>query len=378
VKALLVSNDFLPQVGGIQQYTDNIARRLEGGAAFAASHPQAAASDASLPYPVYRGASRYMLPSRRTAAAIGQATAAEGTDVILFMAPWPLPALGPRIGLPWAAVCHGAELVMASRAPGPKQLLARWLRRAGCIFAVSAYTGRHARALVGPDGPPIRLLRTGVPLDVFRPLIDGSPIRQRHELGDGPVVVCVGRLVARKGQDNLVRAMPAVRRRVPGAQLLLVGDGPLRRRLERMAAEREPGSVVLAGQVPWAELPLYHAAGDVFACPNRSRWGGWEQEGFGVIFLEAQACGRPVVAGRSGGAPEALVERETGLLVDGSSTSDIVEALVWLLEDRERARRMGDAGRRFVEECFDWDDIVGRLAADLEVLAAGKDLESEL
>lgn len=378
MNALLVSNDFLPQVGGIQQYSDNIARRLPGAAAFAAAHPDAAACDQGLPYPVHRGRRRYMLPSPRTRRELGAAIAAERSDVLLFMTPWPLPALGPGTCLPFAVCTHGAELVLAGRTPGLGRLLASWLRRAHCLYTVSSYTGRHLRALVGPGGPPIRYLRTGIDLDTFHPSVDGSAIRERHGLVESPLVVCVGRLVARKGQDMLIRALPRVRSAVPGARVLLVGEGPDRSRLEKLANEVAPGMVTFAGRVPWDELPRHHAAADVFASPNRSRWAGYEQEGFGVIFLEAQACARPVVAGRSGGAPEALVENETGLLVDGSSVDSVATAVIRLLRDPKRAREMGEAGRRFVESNFQWEEIVGRLRSDLEALVEGKELESEL
>ena len=318
-----------------------------------------------------------MLPSRRVERALRDVITIEEPDVVLFMAPWPLPVLGPRLGIPWAACSHGAELVLPSRVPGLRSLLARSLRGAGCLFSVSCYTACHLRALVGAAGPPIRLLRTGVDLATFHPGVDGGAVRRRHGLGDDPVIVCVGRLVARKGQDVLIRAMPEVRRRIPDARLLLVGEGPMQRKLEKMAGEVASGAVTFTGRVPWGELPGHHAAGDVFSSPNRSRWRGLEQEGFGVIFLEAQACGRPVVAGRSGGAPEALVEGETGLLVDGASVRQVAAALVDLLREPSRARRMGEAGRRFVEDNFAWDGIIGRLVVDLEAVVAGKSPESD-
>jgi phosphatidylinositol alpha-1,6-mannosyltransferase len=377
VRTLLVSNDFLPQVGGIQQYTDNILRRLPDAAAFVAAHAEAAAHDRDAPYPVVRSSSRYMFPTAATARELEAAVEQTGADVLLFATPWPLVSLGRRIGLPTAVCTHGAELIMPARIPGARAALARDLREADVVYSVSGNTGRYVRKLVGDDGPPVRLLRAGAPLERFTPDADGHAVRARYDLDGHPVVVCVGRLVRRKGQDVLVKAWPRVREAIPDARLLLVGDGPLRDDLAAAAARQPDGAVTLTGRVPWDELPAHHAAADVFAHPNRDRWLGLESEGFGVIFLEAQSVGRPVVAGDSGGAPEALLPGRTGLLVDGSSVDDVASVIIELLSDPARCRQMGAAGRRFVEEQFDPDVIVARLHDDLTELAQGRRLQTE-
>lgn len=378
VRTLLVSNDFLPQVGGIQQYTDNILRRLPDASAFVAAHPDAATHDQHAPYRVLRSSRRYMLPTAAVARELQAAIEQTDADVLLFATPWPLVSLGPRLSMPTAVCTHGAELIMPARIPGTRALLTRDLRRADVVYSVSRHTGQHVRDLVGRDGPPIRYLRTGVPLDRFSPDEDGQAIRDRYDLDGDPVVACVGRLVKRKGQDVLVEAWPRVREEIPNARLLLVGEGPLLDDLATAAQRQPTGAVTLTGRVPWEELPAHHAAADVFAHPNRDRWLGLESEGFGVIFLEAQAVGRPVIAGDSGGAPEALVPGETGVLVDGSSVTAVADAVVSMLSDPARCKQMGTAGRRFVEENFDWDVIVARLHDDLAGLAAGTRPESEL
>ncbi|MBY5162540.1 glycosyltransferase family 4 protein [Salsipaludibacter albus] len=379
-RPLLVTNDFLPVVGGIQQYTDNVLARLDDAAAFAPHHPAAAEHDQSAPYPVHRssdppdrlrGPDGWMLPTEAVTAQVAAAVVEHGANVLLFAAPWPLVPIAARLGLPAVVMTHGAELVMPANLPGAAGLLRRHLRSAALLTTVSAWTGRHLRDLVGADGPPIRFLRTGVPLDTFAPTVDGTRVRARHGLGDDPVAVFVGRHVARKGIDVLVEHWSRVREHVPRARLLVTGTGDLTDRLMATAAARDDDAIVFAGRVPWDELPAHHAAGDVFVHPNRTRWGGLEQEGFGVIFLEAQAVGRPVVAGDSGGSPEALVPGETGLLVDGTDPSEVVAAVVTLLSDRERARAMGRAGRRFVEEHFDWDRIVAGFRDDLDAVVAG-------
>ncbi len=383
MRTLVVSNDFLPQVGGIQQYLDNILRRLPDAAAFAADHPEAAEHDAAhhadpAAYRIIRGPRRYMGPTRGTERALAEAIERTDADALLFATPWPLVGLGRRLGIPTAVCTHGAELITPAHLPASKTWLRRQLRGADLLYSVSEHTAAHVRGLVGEDGPPLRLLRTGVPLETFRPDVDAHAMRDRHGLGDDPVVVCVGRLVKRKGQDRLVEAWPRVQAAVPDARLVLVGTGPLEDDLRRAAARLPSGAVTLAGRVPWEELPLYHAAADVFAHPNRTRLMGLESEGFGVIFLEAQAVGRPVVAGNSGGAPEALIPGETGLLVDGDDLDDIAGALVTLLRDPERARAMGRAGRDFVAAHYDWDRIVAGLHDDLTALVAGARLDSQV
>jgi phosphatidylinositol alpha-1,6-mannosyltransferase len=188
---------------------------------------------------------------------------------------------------------------------------------------------------------------------------------------DDPLVVCVSRLVKRKGQDVLIAGMPTIRRRAPGARLLIVGGGSYRDSLERMAVSAEPGSVLFSGEVSDDELPSYYAAGDVFAMPCRTRLGGLEVEGWGNVFLEAAACGRPVVAGNSGGAPEAVDDGVTGLVVDGTHPGAVAEAVGGLLADPDRANAMGKAGRARVERTYTWPHAAALLTKWLRE-AAGR------
>ena len=179
-----------------------------------------------------------------------------------------------------------------------------------------------------------------------------------------PVVVCVSRLVPRKGQDALIRALPAIRRRVPDAALLVVSGGPYRPTLERLARETGvAGDVVFTGSVPWEELPAYYAAGDVFAMPCRTRRRGLDVEGLGIVYLEASATGLPVVAGDSGGAPDAVRDGETGYVVSGRDLAGIADRVATLLADPDLARRMGAAGRAWVESEWRWDAQAERMRA---------------
>jgi phosphatidylinositol alpha-1,6-mannosyltransferase len=362
-RPLLVTNDFLPDVGGIQQYVSQVAARLPNVGVFAPAND--AADDAGVGYPVWRGPHRYLWPTPRVRRTLKAAVAAHGATVVVFVAPAPLTPLGPALDVPWVVCAHGAELVLPARVPVLRRVYAWALRRADRLYAVSTYTADALRGLVGPDGPEIALLRNGVDLDRFHPDVDCTAVRDRHDLGSAPTIVTVGRLVPRKGQDMLIAALPAVRAAVPGTRLLIVGTGRDQRRLQRLARRRRVEGVVFVGRVPWAELPAYYRAGTVFSHPNRSRWGGLEQEGFGVVFLEAQACGVPVVAGRSGGSREALVDGQTGVLVDGRDREAIAAALIGLLNDEDRRRAMGAAARAWVEQSWSWTTIVDAFARDL-------------
>jgi len=266
------------------------------------------------------------------------------------------------------AAAHGFEYWL-SIAPGAHALVRRATSEAVRVPVMcSAFIARVVRTAV-PARVPVSVLYPGADIDVFRPDLPFDDLREQHGLSGRPVVVCVSRLVPRKGQDVLIRTMREVRRQVPDAVLLLVGDGPDRSRLMRLAEEAPPGAVVFAGQVSEADLPRYYRAGDVFAMPCRTRVGGLEVEGWGNVFIEAAACGRPVVVGDSGGARESLVPGETGLLVDGSDEDRVAEALASLLQDRPRAEAMGRSGRARVERSFTWPRAAEQLAGWLREAA---------
>ncbi|MFB9837386.1 glycosyltransferase family 4 protein, partial [Actinoallomurus acaciae] len=207
----------------------------------------------------------------------------------------------------------------------------------------------------------------GVDETVFRAGAGGAEIRARYGLADRPVVVCVSRLVPRKGQDTLIRAWPRVLRAVPDATLLLVGGGPYRTTLERLRDETGvAGSVRITGTVPWDELPAHYDAGDVFAMPCRTRRAGLDVEGLGIVYLEASATGLPVIAGDSGGAPDAVLAGETGVVVDGRSVIAVAQSVIDLLSDRAEAAAMGEKGRSWIEQEWRWEVQARRFAALLE------------
>ncbi len=205
-------------------------------------------------------------------------------------------------------------------------------------------------------------LPPGVDEKTFHPGSGGDEIRARLGLSDRPVVVCVSRLVPRKGQDTLIEAMPRILAAVPDAVLLVVGGGPYEGDLHALAASTGVAdSVVFTGAVPWSELPAHYGAGDVFAMPCRTRRGGLDVEGLGIVYLEASATGLPVVAGDSGGAPDAVLDGETGWVVRGGAPEDAADRIVALLQDPALRRRMGERGRAWVEERWRWDLLADRL-----------------
>jgi phosphatidyl-myo-inositol dimannoside synthase len=367
-RTLLVTNDFPPRAGGIQNYLQDLVDRLPPGeiAVYAPAWPGAAEFDAARPYPVHRHPTSLMLPLPDVARRAARLARQHGATTVWFGAAAPLALLGPGLRRSAGvrrvvASTHGHE-VGWSMLPGARQVLRRIGHDADAVTVVSRYTRGRVAAAFGSDAA-LELLPPGVDATRFRPgPAARHALRHRYGLGDAPVVTCLSRLVARKGQDQLIRALPRVRAQAPGARLLLVGDGPDAARLHRLAREQGVAEhVVFTGAVPAAELPAHHSVGDVFALPCRTRGGGLDVEGLGIVLLEASASGVPVVAGDSGGAPETVREGETGHVVGGRDTDALAAALTALLADPDRARRMGAAGREWMLRDWALPALVERL-----------------
>jgi phosphatidyl-myo-inositol dimannoside synthase len=365
-RTLVVTNDFPPRAGGIQAFVHSLAMRQPAGSivVYAPAWPGAATFDAAQPFPVVRHPTSLMLPVPAVLRRAREVAIRYGCSTVWFGAAAPLALLAGRLrsaGVDrFVASTHGHEAGWAML-PGARQLL----RRIGSQVDVVTYLGEYTRARLAPAfGPRPRLvhLPPGVDTHAFSPRVDGGPVRRRLGLGSRPTVVCVSRLVPRKGQDTLIRALPQVRRQVPGAALLVVGGGRDLPRLRRLARRHGVADdVVFTGAVPWAELPPHYAAGDVFAMPCRTRRGGLDVEGLGVVYLEASATGLPVVAGNSGGAPDAVREGETGYVVDGRSVAAVADRVGRLLGDPSAARAIGEKGRAWVEADWRWQVIASRL-----------------
>ncbi|MEU6476663.1 glycosyltransferase family 4 protein [Streptomyces sp. NPDC047017] len=366
---LVITNDFPPRQGGIETFVHAMATRVPGDdvVVYTSSEPGHREFDATLPFPVIRDRGRTLLPTRAVARRAAEILRGHGCDRVWFGAAAPLAAMAPTLRRAGArrvvATTHGHEIWWA-RTPGARQVL----RRVGNGVDVVTFLGPYTRDRIAPAlGPRARLSRLvpGVDTLAFRPDADPAAarrLRERLGVGDRRVVLCVSRLVARKGQDVLIRALPLIRRTVPDAALVLVGKGPQERRLRALARRHADGPVVFAGGVSHADTAAYYAAADVFAMPCRTRRAGLEAEGLGIVFLEAQASGLPVVAGNSGGAPDTVLDGETGRVVDGRDVRAVADAVARTLLSPDRAR-MGEAGRRWVTKEWTWDASARRLTA---------------
>ncbi len=367
-RTIVVTNDFPPRTGGIESFVWSMIERLppESVVVYTSRQGSAAAFDRELPFPVVRDRAPVLLPTPVTARRAAEIARRHGCRQAWFGAAAPLGVLAPALRSAGVrrsvATTHGHEVWWA-KTPGTRQVL----HRIGEVNDVVTYLGEYTRSRIAPALSPeaaqrMRQLTPGVDERTFFPGSGGATVRAELGLGDRPVVVCVSRLVPRKGQDMLIRAMPLVRWRVHDAVLLVVGGGPMQRRLEALASSlRLDDAVIFTGERPWGTLPPYFDAGDVFCMPARSRRGGLEVEGLGIVYLEASATGLPVVAGRSGGSPDAVRDGVTGFVVDGSSPEQIADRVSHLLLDRELAARMGAAGRAWVERNWRWDDLAARL-----------------
>lgn len=376
-KTLIVTNDFPPRPGGIQAFLHNMALRLdpERLVVYASTckrgHEGAeatAAFDAEQPFTVVRDRTTMLLPTPgATRRAVGLLRE-HGCTSVWFGAAAPLGLMAPALRKAGAqrlvATTHGHEAGWA-QLPAARQLLGRIGEATDTITYLGEYTrSRIATALTPEAASRMAQLPPGVDEKTFHPGSGGDEVRARLGLSDRPVVVCVSRLVRRKGQDTLIRALPRILAAEPEAVLLIVGGGPYEKDLRRLAHETGvAGSVHFTGPVPWAELPAHYGAGDVFAMPCRTRRGGLDVEGLGIVYLEASATGLPVVAGDSGGAPDAVLDGETGWVVRGGCAQDTAERVLALLGDAELRRRMGERGREWVEEKWRWDLLAEKLKA---------------
>jgi len=356
VRHVLVTNDFPPKHGGIQTLLWELWRRLppESFTVLTTPYEGDAAFDAAQPFPIVRTREPVLLPTPLLRRRIDDLADTTGASLVMIDPVLPLGALAPRLRTPYAVFMHGSELL--SRLPGGDALAGRVLRGARHVVAAGTYPADETRRLTRGSEPPITLIPCGVDSTRFRPLDADAKLEARHRFGlplDAPLVVGLSRLVQRKGFDVLIRAVE----RLPGVHVAIGGTGRDADRLKGLAHDRTH----LLGRVDDLDLPAFYGCGDAFAMLCHDRWGGLEKEGFGVVFLEAAACGIPQVAGRSGGSADAVVDGETGVVVDEPrDVGAVARALHEVLEPATNLA-MGAASRKRAVEEYDYDLLAARL-----------------
>src|SRR5262245_3842278 len=363
---LLVTNDFPPKLGGIQSYLWELWRRLAPDTFTVLTTPYEGADawDAEQPFRVVRTSQKVLLPTPSLARRIDALAAETGAGLVVLDPALPLGWLGPRLATPYGLVLHGAEVTVPGRLPGSRALLGRVLRGASEIVAAGGYPAAEGERAAGRS-LPVTVVPPGVDPERFRPL-DPERRAKARALFDLPAegrgVVSLSRPVPRKGMDVLIEASARLASARPDLVVAIGGSGRDRRRLERLVARTE-APVRLLGRVPDDDLPDLYGCADVYATLCRNRWAGLEQEGFGIVFLEAAACGVPQVAGASGGAAEAVVDGGTGMVViTPREPAAVPRALAALLDDPERRATMGAASRQRVVDEFAYDVLARRLA----------------
>jgi phosphatidyl-myo-inositol dimannoside synthase len=374
VRSLLVTNDFPPKVGGIQSYLWELWRRLPPDEVAVLTTPQAGhvAFDAAQAFPVVRTRQRVLLPTPVLARQIEASARRFDAGLVVLDPALPLGALALRLSRPYGVVLHGAEVTVPGRLPGTRALLGAVLRGARTVVAAGQYPAAEGERAAGRP-LPTTVVPPGVDASAFRPLDEEGRAAARRDLGlpeDALVVLGLSRLVPRKGFDVLLRAAGRLAPSRPRLLVAIGGSGRDRARLGRVA--RAAGAPArFLGRVPDADMARLYACANVFAAPCRARWLGLEQEGFGIVFLEAAAAGTPAVAGRSGGSHEAVVHGVTGLVVDRpSDPGAVADALAAVLDDPGRRVAMGIAARQRAEAELDYDLLAPRLRAALAAAVA--------
>jgi len=362
---LFVTNDFGPRAGGIETFVIGLIERRPYGQTIVYTSAQANSEQYDADWlrnygvRVIRDRAKILLPTPRVASELKKIVRKQGITTAAFGAAAPLGLLSAGLKrarvLRTVALTHGHEVWWAK--VFPFNLL---LRRIGSTVDVLTYLGEFTRKAISKGlsekaQHSMVKIAPGIDVEHFIPT-DASELRKTLGLSDKKVIVSVGRLVHRKGQDYLIEAMPEILKSVPQAHLLLVGEGPYREHLEKLVTQHKlERSVTFIGRIQYKELPTYICAGDIFAMPSRSRLMGLEVEGLGIVYLEASSCGLPVLAGNSGGAPDAVVHNETGLVVNGTDAQDIAAAAVELLVNVESSKKMGIAGRKWIVNNWRWE-----------------------
>ena len=372
-KTLFITNDFGPRAGGIETFVHGLIQRLPKGSVivYTSAQPQASQFDTvwlqEYGVEVIRDRSKILLPSPRVNKICQRIIKDRKITRVAFGAAAPLGIMASAMRKAGAqkivALTHGHEVWWA-KVPPFSLALRKMSKEMDAITYLGSYTkGEISRALNKKDKEKLVQIAPGIDVDHFVPT-DSSKLRAELGLIDKSVIISVGRLVHRKGQDMLIRALAQIRVAIPNAHLVLVGVGPHQKYLEKLAVKLGvTDRITFIGRINYAELPEYICVGDIFAMPSRSRFFGLEVEGLGIVYLEASSCGLPVVGGKSGGAPDAVLAGETGVVVDGTNTVEIAEACIELLSNPELCALMGGNGRAWIIENWRWEIWASKYAA---------------
>jgi phosphatidylinositol alpha-1,6-mannosyltransferase len=370
---LFITNDFGPRAGGIETFVHGLIERLPKGSVivYTGAQPNSASFDdkwlEDFGVEVIRDRSKILLPTPRVIKACQKLISDRKLSKVAFGAAAPLGIMARAMRRAGAqkivTLTHGHEVWWA-KVP-PFSLALRFMsKNIDAIAYLGDYTrGEISKALRKDDASKLVQIAPGIDVEHFIPT-DSSILRAELGLADKSVIISVGRLVHRKGQDKLIAALPAIKAAIPNVHLVLVGVGPHQDYLEKSAAKLQVADcVTFIGRINYAELPKYICLGDIFAMPSRSRFFGLEVEGLGIVYLEASACGLPVVGGKSGGAPDAVLVGETGVVVDGTNSSEIAEACIDLLNNPELCALLGANGRAWIIENWRWEIWATKYAA---------------
>jgi phosphatidylinositol alpha-1,6-mannosyltransferase len=362
---LFVTNDFGPRAGGIETFVIGLIERRPFGQTIVYTSAQTGSEaydqawKANFGVTVIRDRAKILLPTPRVARNLSRVIKESNIQVAAFGAAAPLGLLSAsmkKAGVrKTVALTHGHEVWWAKVFPF------NWaLRKIGTSVDSLTYLGEFTQQAISKSlskaaAQKMVKIAPGIDVDHFSPQ-DSTQLRKELKIDDKRVIVSVGRLVHRKGQDHLIQAMPEILKRVPDAHILMVGQGPYLSHLKKLVQELNlVDHVSFIGRIQYAQLPQYICAGDIFAMPSRSRFFGLEVEGLGIVYLEASACGLPVIAGSSGGAPDAVLAGVTGIVVDGENNQEIAAGAIKLLQDLPASKAMGLAGREWIIENWRWE-----------------------
>ena len=363
---LLVTNDFGPRAGGIETFIIGLLERMQPGTVMVYTSQQAESESFDQRWReqygvlVIRDRSSILLPTPRVTRAIKNIIRREGIESVWFGAAAPLAVMAKAfraVGVKKiVALTHGHEVWWAKIPP-----FSFAMKFIGAHVDFLGYLGEFTRNAIAPslnklDREKLIKIAPGIDTEHFSITPRDAALVAQLDITDSPTIVSVGRLVHRKGQDQLVKALPQIIEKFPAVKLIFVGTGPHRKRIEKLVKQHGvEKSVRFIGRIPHEHLPKYFALGDIFAMPSRSRLFGLEVEGLGIVYLEASACGLPVIAGNSGGAPDAVLPGKTGVIVDGTSEKEIADAAILLLSDMSKSREMGRTGREWVVSDWRWE-----------------------